>query len=83
MDKKTIITGIAGVLLAGAAAGCYYGWQTERQKVKDLEQQLTAMKKQEMRSAIVRSVSTQMEEIANEQREISDEQREATDTHRQ
>ena len=76
MDKKTLITGIAGVLLAGAAAGCYYGWQTERQKVKDLEQQLTAMKKQEMRSAIVRSVSAQMEEIANEQREISDEQRE-------
>ena len=34
------------------------------------------MRQQEMRSAVDRSVSAQMEEIANEQREISDEQRE-------
>ena len=34
------------------------------------------MKKQEMRSAVDRSVSAQMESIANEQREISDEKRE-------
>ena len=76
MKKETIITGIAGVVLCGATAVGLVGWQREHRKVKDLEQQLTALQKQEMRSAIDRSVSAQMEEIANEQREISDEKRE-------
>ena len=76
MNKKAIITGCAGLLLAGAAAVGFWGWGAEHQKVKDLEKQLTALRKQEMRSAIDRSVSAQMEEIANEQREISDEKRE-------
>ena len=52
------------------------GWQQERQKVEDLQEQLAAMHKQELRSTIDRSVSAQMEQIANEQREISDEKRE-------
>ena len=65
-----------GLLLACSTAVGFLGWQNEHQKVNDLEQQLTAMKKQEIRSAIDRSVSAQMEEIANEQREISDEKRE-------
>lgn len=76
MKKGTIITGVTGVLLAGVAATGFIGWQSERQKVEDLEKQVAAMRVQEMRSAVDRSVSAQMEQIANEQREISDEKRE-------
>ena len=76
MKKKGIITGIAGLLLCGSTAVGFLGWQAERQKVEDLEKQVAAMRLQEMRSAIDRSVSKQMEEIANEQREISNEKRE-------
>ena len=74
--RGTIITGCAGLLLAGLAATGFVGWQQERQKVEDLQEQLAAMHKQELRSTIDRSVSAQMEQIANEQREISDEKRE-------
>ena len=76
MKKGTIILGCAGLLLAGMAATGFIGWQSDHQKVKELQEQLTAMKKQEIRSTIDRSVSAQMEEIANEQRGISDEKRE-------
>ena len=64
------------LLLAGTAATGFYGWMKERGKVEDLQAQIEEMKRQEMRSAVARSVSAQMEEIANEQREISDEKRE-------
>ena len=76
MKKGTIITGCAGLLLAAVAVTEYIGWQSERQKVKDLEEQVAVLRKQEFRASIDRSVSVQMEQIANEQREISDEKRE-------
>ena len=63
-------------MLAGLAATGFIGWQQERQKVEGLEEQLAAMRKQELRYTIDRRVSAQMEQIANEQREISDEKRE-------
>lgn len=76
MKRREIIEYGVGVLLAGTTAIGFLGWQSEHQKVEDLEKQVAAMRQQEMRSAIDRSVSAQMEEIANEQREISDEKRE-------
>ena len=76
MKTKNIITSIAGVLLAGAAATGFLGWKAEREKVEDLEKEVEALRMQERRSAVDRSVSKQMEELANEQREISDEKRE-------
>ena len=76
MKKREIIGCSVGLLLAGATAAGFLGWQSEHQKVEELGQQLAALQKQEMRSTIDRSVSAQMEEIANEQREISDEKRE-------
>ena len=74
--RETIITGCVGVLLAGLAVTGFYGWNSERKTVKELEAQIEELKLQEMRSAVDRSVSAQMEQIANEQREISDEKRE-------
>lgn len=76
MKRREIIGYSVALLLAGTTAAGFWGWQNEHQKVEELEQQMAALKKQEMRSAIDRSVSAQMEEIANEQREISDEKRE-------
>jgi len=76
VDRKQIITACAGLLLAGIAAGGFIGWHLEHKKVKDLQVRIDEMKKQEMRSTVMRSVSAQMEDIANEQREISDEKRE-------
>ena len=76
MDRKQIIKACAGCLLAGIAATGFIGWLSEHKKVEDLQAQMEEMKKQEMRSAVARSVSAQMEDIANEQREISDEKRE-------
>jgi hypothetical protein len=66
----------AGALLAGLAGTALYGWQSEHQKVENLQAQIEDLEKQVMRSTVDRSVSRQMEEIANEQREISDEKRE-------
>jgi len=74
---------VGGVLLAGVAATGLWGWRTERQKVFDLEARLQRLEKQEMHSAVVRSVSNQMEEIALQQRIISDEQREEAVEQRQ
>jgi hypothetical protein len=76
VKKGTIITGCLALLLVGTAAAGYIGWMSEAQKVKTLQAEIEAMKKQELRSTVLRSVSAQMEEIANEQREISDEKRE-------
>ena len=76
MNKATIITGCAALLLAALAATGFLGWHHERQKVRHLEERLDAMQRQELRSTIARSVSAQMQQIANEQREISDEKRE-------
>ena len=66
----------AGLLLAGMAATGFIGWMSEHKKEEDLQAQMEEVKKKEMRSAVDRSVSAQMERIANEQREISDEKRE-------
>lgn len=65
-----------GVVLAGTAAIGFYGWDSERKTVKELEAQIEELMQKDMRSAVDRSVSAQMEEIANEQREISEEKRE-------
>ena len=75
MNKRNIITGVAGLLLAGAAVAGLAGWQAEKRRAEGLESQLADLQQQEKRSAVVRSVSKQMEEIAYQQKEISDEQR--------
>ena len=73
MNKKRAITACAGILLAGIVATGFYGWYSEHKKVEYLRSRVDEMEKQVMRSAVDRSVSAQMEDIANEQREISDE----------
>ena len=76
MKRRSIIEGLIGAVLLGAAATGLAGWYSEHRKIDELEAQMEVLKRQEMRSAVNRSISIQMEEIANEQREISDEKRE-------
>ena len=76
MNKKNIIAGGIGVVLAGLAATGLVGWQAEHRRAEALETQVAELQRQEKRSAVDRSVSAQMEEIAFEQKIISDEQRE-------
>ena len=61
--------------MASATVGLV-GWHAEYQRAESLASKVTSLEKQEARSAVMRSVSRQMEEIAIQQRVISDEQRE-------
>lgn len=70
------MTGVAGVVLLGTTTAGLAGWYSEHKRAADLEMRIAEMQQQEKRSAVVRSVSKQMEEIAYQQKEISDEQRE-------
>ena len=68
--------GLVGLALVGTSVAGFLGWWEEHEKVSALQTEVAELKKQEQRSAVIRSVSNQMEEIAYQQKEISDEQRE-------
>ena len=74
--RWNIIIGILGTLLLGTSVAGSLGWYFEHERVADLEAKLAYAQQQEKRSAVVRSISSQMEEIAYQQKAISDEQRE-------
>ena len=76
MKRTKLIAGGSTVALIAVAAVGYWGWFANQKRVSDLESQLEELQKKEMRSAVLQSVSSQMEEIAFQQKEISDEQRE-------
>lgn len=76
MKKKDIATGVAGLTLLGTTVAGIAGWYVEHGRVAELESQVAELQLTEKRSAVDRSISRQMEEIAYQQREISDEQRE-------
>ena len=71
---------IAGVvlvlLLAIACVGLYLKYDQEQQRSNELEAELSDLQRRDKQSAVLQSVSKQMEEIAYEQKKISDEQRE-------
>lgn len=52
------------------------GWYSERERVAEMESQIVDLQKDQKRSVVLRSISSQMEEIAFKQKDISDEQRE-------
>lgn len=76
MKRRDVVTTIAGVTLATALVGTTAKWHEDSQRADALEARIAELQKQEQRSAVIRSVSKQMEEIAFQQKEISDEQRE-------
>ena len=76
MNKKIIITATIGLILAGTTVFGLIGWNSSNNEIDELKAQLSDLQRQEKRSAVLRSVSKQMEDIAYEQKKISDEQRE-------
>lgn len=75
MDRKDVIIGILSVLLAIASIWAWTGWESDSRRVEELQARLDTLQRQEKRSAVLRSVSSQMEQIAYQQKMISDEQR--------
>ena len=76
MNSRYLIAGGLGALLIASTAIGLAGWQAEHRRVKALESLVGELQRKEKRSAVDRSISAQMEEIAFEQKVISDEQRE-------
>ena len=76
MNRRYLIAGGLGALLIASTAVGLVGWQAEHRRVKALESLVGELQRKEKRSAVDRSISAQMEEIAFEQMIISDEQRE-------
>lgn len=75
MDRKDVIIGILSVLLAIASIWAWTGWESDSRRVEELQARLDTLQRQEKRSAVLRSVSSQMQQIAYQQKMISDEQR--------
>ena len=76
MDKKVIITSVAALILAGTTVVGLKGWNSSDKEIDELKAQLSDLQRRDKQSAVLQSVSKQMEEIAYEQKKISDEQRE-------
>ena len=75
MNRRIIIIGAVGLILAGVSIAGVIGWLSEHQRADELEELVHEMQQEVRQSAVDRSVSKQMEEIAYQQKEISDEQR--------
>ncbi len=76
MKIRDLVAAVAVVGLSALSAVALRGWQAERQRANALQAQMATLNKQEQRSAVMRSVSKQLEEIALQQKIISDERRE-------
>ena len=76
VNKRIIAEGIIGLALIGAAGVGIAGWYSEHERVAQMESEIAGLQKDQRRSVVLRSISSQMEDIAFQQKEISDEQRE-------
>jgi gas vesicle protein len=77
VDKKVVITGVISLILGGAAVMAFKSWESsDKENIDELKAQLEVLQRRDKQSAVLQSVSKQMEEIAYEQKKISDEQRE-------
>lgn len=76
VDSKNVIIGCLGALLLGTTTASLLLWRSANTRNQELEGQLKVLQEQEKRSAVDRSVSKQMEEIAFEMQAISEKRRE-------
>ena len=73
MNREKVIIGVLGVLLLTSMAIGLYTNHVNRERINELESQLSVLRVQEQRSAVDRRVSKQMEEIAYGQQALSEE----------
>ena len=73
---RNVVIGCIGALLVGTTITGFLLWKSEINRNQELEEQLKVLQQQEKRSAVDRSISKQMEEIAFEQQAVSEKRRE-------
>ena len=73
MDRQKVIIVVLAVLLLSSVAAGFYSHRGDRERISELESQLTLLREQQQRSAVDRRVSKQMEEIAYGQHMLSEE----------
>ena len=73
MNKQGVVIGVLGVLLLSSVAMGFYSHLSDRERISELESQLSVLREQEQRSAVDRRVSKQMEQIAYGQQTLSEE----------
>ena len=73
MNRQEVIIGVMGILLLSSVAIGLYTNLANRERINELESQLSVLRAQEQRSAVDRRVSKQMEEIAYGQQALSEE----------
>lgn len=75
MKKGYVVIGLIGLLLIGVSSVAYINWKNETRHTQELEEKIKVLQQQEQLSAVDRSVSRQMEEIAFQQQTISEKRR--------
>ena len=75
MKTSSIIKYAIGGLLVCTSVSGIWGWLTTDKLVDEMKQKMTELERQEKRSAVLKSISNQMEEITYQQMKLSDEQR--------
>ncbi len=73
MNRREVIICVMGVLLLSTLAIGLYTNHANRERINELESQLSVLRAQEKRSAVDRRVSKQMEQIAYGQQALSEE----------
>ncbi len=65
MDKKVVITGVICLILGGAAVMVFKGWDSsDKENIDELKAQLEVLQRRDKQSAVLQSVSKQMEELS-------------------
>lgn len=72
--SKIIRYAIEGLLVCTSVSGIW-GWLTTDMLVDEMKKKMSELERQEKRSAVLKSISNQMEEITYQQMKLSDEQR--------
>ena len=72
MNKQGVVIGVLGVLLLSSVAMGFYSHLSDRERISELESQLSVLREQEQRSVVDRRVSKQMEQIAYGQQTLSE-----------
>lgn len=75
MKTRNIIKYVIGGLLVCTSVSGIWGWLTSDKLVDEMKKKMSELERQEKRSAVLKSISNQMEEITYQQMKISDEQR--------
>lgn len=73
MNRQGVALGVMGVLLLSSVVVGLYWHRDDQKRISELESELSVLREKELRSAVDRRVSKQMEQIAYGQQTLSEE----------